>query len=100
MSEAKYIYYWNDHSSWILNTGFGIYTVKQVNDFIKKNPQVKFSQLGPESSLTDLSYNMYKKMEYDIINEEKYRDNNTVYESHHHTVVLSTISPNQDHTVS
>lgn len=100
MSELKYIWFWEDTDNWFLTFGFHVYTEKQVTEYTKKNQNVKFTKLGVESDFTDLSWNMYLKMNYDIINENRYRDNNEVYESHHHTLVLSTILPSQVHKAS
>ena len=93
MSETKFVYFWQDNSSWILNNGFYIYTEKQVSDYMKNNTTFKFTRLGYDTDMNDLSFAMYKKMEYNIIEENSYRDNNTVYESHSHVAVLSTILP-------
>ena len=99
MSETKYVYFWQDNSSWILNTGFYIYTEKQVSDYMKNNTTFKFTRLGYDTDMNDLSFAMYKKMEYNIIEENSYRDNNTVYESHSHVAVLSTILPDWSESI-
>ena len=86
MSDTKYIYYWSDSSNWFYNQGFCIYTLSQIEDFIKKNKHVKFIQMGPETSFDDLSYKMYKIMENDIMQDDEYIANNDVrYSSHHRT---------------
>lgn len=86
MSDTKYVYYWCDSSNFFFNNGFCIYTLSQIDDFIKHNKHVKFIQMGPETAMNDLAFKMYKIMEHDVMEEEEYIANNDVrYSSHHHT---------------
>lgn len=94
MSDIKYIYYFNDTSSWFLNKGFCIYTEKEVGDYLSNNKHIEFTRLGYDTDMTDLSYAMYLKMHYDIINEDSYRDNNEVcMDNHSHVAIMSTVTP-------
>lgn len=86
MSDEPTIYYWSDTSNWFLNYAFFIYTPKQVEEFSKKNPMVKFKRIGYATELDDISYAMLKACEYDIINDDEYILNNDFkYMSHFRT---------------
>ena len=80
MSETKYIYHFRDFSDEDLTTGFFIYTPKQVSEFIKKEPNVFFKQLGYDTLMNDLSFAMYNAMKIDIIGAYE-----RMYQSHSRT---------------
>lgn len=88
MSEINYIYFWTDTSNYFLNYGFYTYTPKEVDEFTKIHPEIKFKKMGEKSKINDLSWNMYQAMEHNIMDEDEYILNNDVrWSSHHHTTV-------------
>jgi len=78
MSETKYIYYFRDFNE--NENGFFIYTPKQISEFIKKEPNVFFKQLGYDTLMNDLAYALYNAMKIDIIG-----DYERMYQSHSRT---------------